>query len=78
MTLKQRILSEIIPTYLRDNRKARLLLPDGSHERLQPAAGEPSHRCQEELLTIRPAIAPLDQATPGNGAPRHGPRVIAN
>jgi polyphosphate kinase len=76
--LKQRILTEIMPAYLRDNRKARLLLPDGSHEHLHPAPGEPSHRCQEELLTIRPAIAPLDQATTGNGSPRNGPRVVSN
>ena len=67
-TAKQRILEEIMPAYLRDNLKARLLLPDGSHERLHATPGEPSHRCQEELLTIRPAITPLDQATPGNGA----------
>jgi polyphosphate kinase len=66
--LKQRILHEIVPAYIRDNVKARLLQPDGSHERRRPQPGEPRHRCQEELLTLRPAIAPLDvAATSANG-----------
>ena len=37
--LKQRILNEIIPTYLRDNTRARMLQTDGSYTRVQPAAG---------------------------------------
>ena len=66
--LKQRILREIIPTYLRDNVKARLLQPDGSHVRAQPAAGEPRWRCQEELLSIRPEpTTAVDPALPANG-----------
>jgi polyphosphate kinase len=76
--LKQRILSEIMPAYLRDNRKARMLCSDGSHVRLHPAPGEPAHRCQEELLTIRPAIAPLDQSTNGNGAVRSDSRLATH
>ncbi len=55
--LKQRILKEIVPMYLHDNTRARLLRPDGSYERLQPALGEPAHRVQEELLALRPGFA---------------------
>src|SRR5229473_3103947 len=46
--LKQRILREIVPAYLRDNVKARILQPDGSHVRSQAADGEPRSRCKEE------------------------------
>src|SRR6185312_10967771 len=53
--LKDRILNEIIPAYLRDNVKSRILQPDGSHLPLQPAEGETRFRCQEEFLSIRPA-----------------------
>ncbi|HEY5313260.1 MAG TPA: polyphosphate kinase 1, partial [Pirellulales bacterium] len=74
--LKQRILSEIVPAYLRDNVKARILLPDGSHQREHGPTGEPHHRCQEELLTIRPAIAPLDVAATTNGDEAKGSGVF--
>jgi polyphosphate kinase len=73
--LKQRILTEIMPAYFRDNVKTRLLLPGGGSERMQPANGDTRHRCQEELLTIRPTIAPLDAATT-NGE-RLGRHVMA-
>jgi len=65
--LKQRILREIIPTYLRDNVKARLLQPDGTHVRAQVGEGEPRWRCQEELLSIRPEPIAVDPALPANG-----------
>ncbi len=61
--LKKRILTEVIPTYVRDNVKARILLPDGSYRRVHPQAGEIAHRSQEEFLAMRPA-----QAEIGNGA----------
>ncbi len=47
---KERILEEIVPAYLRDNVKARILCADGTHYRAQRAPDEPRHRCQEELL----------------------------
>ncbi len=68
--LKERILGEIIPAYMRDNVKARILRPDGSHVRESPAPGEPRFRGQEELLAIRPSPAVLDPVMPGNGAAR--------
>jgi hypothetical protein len=51
--LKQRILQEVIPIYQRDNVKVRILMPDGTYVRA-PQNGEPQHRCQAELLTLRP------------------------
>ncbi|MBI2823444.1 MAG: polyphosphate kinase 1 [Planctomycetia bacterium] len=85
---RRRILEEIIPAYLRDNVKARILRADGSHYRLERAAGEPPHRCQEELLYGRvgpPALAEQlagqhtePQAEPAeNGAPKLGEEVTS-
>jgi len=51
--LKRRILKEVIPTYLRDNTRARILKADGNYVRSVPAPGETLHRCQEEFLTMR-------------------------
>jgi polyphosphate kinase len=66
--LKQRILTEIIPAYLRDNVKARVLRPDGSHYRLQRQDGEPRYRVQEELLSLRPELIVGDSGISGNGS----------
>ena len=38
--LQRHLKEEILTAYLRDNVKARKLLPDGSYERIQPAEGE--------------------------------------
>jgi polyphosphate kinase len=80
--LKQRILREIVPMYLHDNMRARLLRPDGSYERLKPAPGEPAHRVQEELLALRPGFV-VNEACPAaltNGeAPGHAkPEAIVS
>jgi len=48
--LRERILNEIIPAYLRDNVKTRILRSDGSYERVVPGQGQTPHRCQIELL----------------------------
>ncbi len=72
--LKRRILKEVIPTYLRDNVRARLLQSDGSYTRVQPRDGEPVHRSQEEFLAMRAGHAPATSAENNgaeNGAPRH-------
>jgi polyphosphate kinase len=55
---RERILEEIVPAYLRDNVKARILRADGTHYRALRAPDEPRHRCQEELLHGRAAGAP--------------------
>jgi polyphosphate kinase len=64
--LKDRILQEIIPAYLNDNVKARILQADGSQIRLKPAEGEPAHRCQEELLQAHSAAPTLVRTEPAN------------
>jgi polyphosphate kinase len=56
---RERILEEIIPAYLRDNVKARILCADGTHYRAERAPDAPRHRCQEELLYGRVGGAPL-------------------
>ena len=48
--LKDRILNSILPYYLQDNQKARLLLADGSYTRAPVNKGEPLLRAQTELL----------------------------
>lgn len=74
--LKERILQEIVPLYLADNVKARILQPDGSHVRAPRQPDEPAHRSQEEFLAIRPPLA--GEAVSGNGAPKHDLRVAAS
>ena len=66
--LKRRILSEIVPPYLADNVKARVLHSDGSYERLAPADGERPFRCQEELLKLAADTAAEEKKVAGNGA----------
>lgn len=61
--LRWRIVEEIIPAYLRDNRRARVLLADGSYARSEQGEPENAHRSQVELLsaaTIRKPAAPPD------------------
>ncbi|TWT38126.1 Polyphosphate kinase [Posidoniimonas corsicana] len=71
--LQKRILEEIIPTYLRDNTRARELRADGGFVHVQPGKGEEPHRSQQELLALAgglPLPVPqLDAAKPSrNGA----------
>jgi polyphosphate kinase len=47
------IRDDILETYLSDNAKARLMLPDGSYERLQPNDDEPALNSQSWLLDHR-------------------------
>ena len=55
--LKRRICEEIIPAYLRDNCRARVLMPDGSYVRAAAWHDEPEHRSQRELLAANSGIA---------------------
>src|SRR5579885_2712642 len=50
--LKQRMIREILATSLADNTKARLLLPDGRYERLQPLDGQRPIRSQACFLEM--------------------------
>lgn len=79
-SLKRRILTEIIPTYLRDNTRARRLESDGSYTRVRPQPGEAAHRSQEEFLAMRvghvpAAVAGGENGEAGNGA-EHGVKGI--
>jgi len=72
--LRDRILHEIVPRYLQDNVKTRMLRSDGTDQRIILAPGESRHRCQEEFLAMRPGMVPIDTTTTvsplhnGNGA----------
>jgi len=48
--LAARILREIVPVYLADNTRARVMAPDGSFKLVQPAPGELPVRCQSYFL----------------------------
>jgi polyphosphate kinase len=63
--LSGRILREIIPIYLADNTRARVLDSVGQFRLLHPTAGEPAVRCQQEFLAQRPEaviVEPRDTA----------------
>jgi len=66
--LKDRLLHEILPAYLRDNVKARILQTDGTYIR-PPMPTEPDqrYRCQERLLALRPAPTATDVRVGSNG-----------
>jgi len=68
--LKERILTEILGTMLADNVKARVLRPDGTYERIRPAADAPAMRSQDQFAALArraafadasrsPAVEPL-------------------
>jgi polyphosphate kinase len=70
--LRQKILGEIVPAYLADNAKSRLLGPDGFYTRTACAKDAPPHRVQEEFLRHYtappleiPRSLPLPAPTPG-------------
>jgi polyphosphate kinase len=48
--LRRRIVEEIIPTYLTDNRRTRMLNADGTYSRVTQPDGQTAHRSQSELL----------------------------
>ena len=48
--LRRRICDEIIPIYLQDNVRARVLMPDGAYVRAAAWHDEEEHRAQRELL----------------------------
>jgi len=54
--LKQRVLREIVPTYLADNVRARELDEHGVFHLLRPAEGQPAVRCQIEFLERRSGV----------------------
>ncbi|HEY2882570.1 MAG TPA: hypothetical protein VGJ15_09055, partial [Pirellulales bacterium] len=78
--LRDRILHEIVPAYLMDNVKSRILQPDGTYIRQPRAESETPFRVQERLLGLRPATAanPAGEnasATDANGNDANGSDV---
>jgi polyphosphate kinase len=67
--LRRRICEEIIPIYLRDNSRARVLMPDGAYVRAAAWHDEPQHRAQMELLAAAspPPAKPPAIAAASNG-----------
>ncbi len=68
--IKQRICNEIVPIYLNDNMRARILQTDGTYVRAKAWNGESAHRSQYELLEIarvREVAQPLSLAKSPNG-----------
>ena len=50
--LRQRVLKEIVPVYLRDNVKARILHTNASYKQCQPTKEDVPFRSQQELLKL--------------------------
>jgi len=57
--LKHRICNEIVPLYLNDNTRARILQTDGTYVRAKAWNGESEHRAQQELLEVARACDAL-------------------
>ncbi|HEY3395168.1 MAG TPA: polyphosphate kinase 1 [Lacipirellulaceae bacterium] len=64
--LRRRIVEEIIPTYLEDTMRTRMLRPDGTYQRVA-AADKPPRRSQSELLAL--AAAREEAAESEEGVP---------
>ena len=56
--LRRRIVEEILPAYLMDNNRARILNSDGTYSRATAEDGIPTFRSQTDLLTISYTRAP--------------------
>jgi polyphosphate kinase len=81
--IRHRIVDDLIPTYLSDTHRTRILQPDGSYVRVPISEAEPPRRCQMELLAATAARAenaaateeprpPLSRPAASNGVPAGG------
>lgn len=57
--LRKRIVEEILPVYLRDNQRARVLQADGSYVASPFAEGDGLHRSQQELIHLAEGATPI-------------------
>lgn len=76
--LRARIVDEIIPTYLADNQRTRVLNPDATYSRVRPIDDAPPHRGQVELLSVaatREAASIADESVPPTGDGRFDPAM---
>jgi polyphosphate kinase len=69
--LQRRILHEIVPSFLRDTMRARMLGPDGQYRPLKPAKGDAPYRCQEALLKLHASKATSKSSLSADGRPAH-------
>jgi polyphosphate kinase len=69
--LRQRICDEIVPIYMRDNTRARILMPDGKYERAAAWQGGEEFRSQRDLLSSAQITIPTlePKKEPANGHP---------
>jgi len=72
-TLKKRILHEIVPAYLKDNVKARVLDSNGQYQATRSDHRQPAVRCQEELLRL--ATMFVDDRTTAAAFPLIAPTI---
>ncbi|MEQ8848151.1 polyphosphate kinase 1 [Botrimarina sp.] len=63
--LRQRIVREIVPVYLRDNSRSRVLQPSGDYVRPDLAPDEPRRRSQVDLLALAEGRSPLPRVRGG-------------
>jgi polyphosphate kinase len=71
--LRKQILNELMPSFVKDNVRARRLIFDGTYERVQPKRGEAPFRCQAHLLNLEagptsPVTLELLDNGPSNGS----------
>ncbi len=70
--LRKQIIQELLPTFLRDNVRARQLQSDGTYVRVKAKRGESPFRSQQELLAPDVLLVPRSvpaRAVEQNGAP---------
>jgi polyphosphate kinase len=67
--LRRRICEEIIPAYLEDNCRARVLMSDGAYVRAAAWHDEPERRAQRDLLPIPGGVAAKPALVSANGQP---------
>jgi polyphosphate kinase len=68
--LRWRIVEDILPAYLRDNCRTRVLTAEGSYVRVEVRDGETPHRSQTELLSVGTTRKPeSSEVAPAAAAP---------
>jgi polyphosphate kinase len=73
--LRAQIVEHIVPAYLSDNARARILHPDGTYVRAERDKDEAVHRSQHELLAVTtPTVSPLPAAPEAGASSRAGLR----
>jgi polyphosphate kinase len=62
--LRDRVIDEILTIGRQDNTKARMLLPDGTYQRVQPENGDPLRRSQQRFIELARRSAVVEPARP--------------